>query len=336
MTRTPSDWLHRYVILVLRLNRAIDNDSPFKEIEQYLPPEWYDTVMHEPVSTTEQLEKEVKRLSDALTDAGFSSDRRMYLSQQMTAIRTVVRRLLGETIPLQEEVKLCYDLETEIRTVVDRPARAMARYLGHHRARIYFNPKVPFPLADLFYVMCHEGCPGHLAEFVLKDDLLIEQRGYIDERVLPPASPRYVISEGVALLAPRMVFAPGEEMDWLAEHVFAAAGMKPPAGDLTLIHEARDILYGVSCNASMLLDEGEGQKNVLEYLVQFGIMDCAAAQNQLDSLRTIEGRASIFEYPYGKELLGSRLLGPEKKQLLLRALTEQVTPSQLASNGSPP
>lgn len=273
---------------------------------------------------------------------------------QVTAIQTVIRRLREWTqasvlppnsakllrslmeLSLREVLRrsrdflpLPEDLETEIRTLTDRPARAMARYLGHHRARIYFNPAIPFPLADLFYVMCHEGYPGHLAEFVLKDDVLTRRLGYLDETVLPPASPRFVISEGIALLAPRMIFAPGEEMDWLSEHVFPVAGTKPPAGDLTLIHQARDMLYSVSCNASMLLDEGKSDKEVLSYLIQFGPMDHTAARNQLASLKTIEGRAGIFEYPYGKLFLGDRLLGPGGKEFLYTALTDQITPSQL-------
>lgn len=113
-------------------------------------------------------------------------------------------------IRTQELVPLPADASTEIQTLVDRPARAMARYLGNHRPRIYPNPAVPFPLSDLFYVLCHEGYPGHLAEFVLKDEFLVQQRGYLEERVLLPCSPRYVISEGLALLAYEMIFARGD------------------------------------------------------------------------------------------------------------------------------
>jgi hypothetical protein len=307
MTQTTDDWLQQYITIVLRLNKAIEQKSPFDKVEQYLPPLWYDKVAQEPVATPAELETEAQQLADALKDESCGAERKTYLSKQTTAIQTVIRRLRGETMPLREEVRLCYDLEvewtsesvfkhahdlyeqalpgpgdvgtrlrewtqasvlppnnaevlislmelslreavrrsraflplpddlkTEIRTLTDRPARAMARYLGHHRARIYFNPEVPFPLADLFYVMCHEGYPGHLAEFVLKDDMLIDRLGYLDETVLPPASPRFVISEGIALHAPRMIFAPGEEMEWLSEHGFPQVGMKPPSGNLPL------------------------------------------------------------------------------------------------------
>ena len=50
----------------------------------------------------------------------------------------------------QELIPLPADASTEIQTLVDRPARAMASYLGNHRSRIYLNPAVPFPLSDLF------------------------------------------------------------------------------------------------------------------------------------------------------------------------------------------
>lgn len=59
-TRTFGDWLHQYVAFVLRLNRAIDNVSPFGEVEQYLPPQWNEKVMHEAVRSPLQLEKEAE------------------------------------------------------------------------------------------------------------------------------------------------------------------------------------------------------------------------------------------------------------------------------------
>jgi hypothetical protein len=119
----------------------------------------------------------------------------------------------------------------------------LSLYLGNHRSRIYLNPAVPFPLTYLFYVLCHEGYPGHLAEAVLKDEALIQQRGYVEQRVnfLLPAAPLYVISEGLALHAHEILFGPGEAEQWLAESIYPAAGMTPDGSDLTKIQRATDL-----------------------------------------------------------------------------------------------
>lgn len=229
----------------------------------------------------------------------------------------------------QALIPLSADTHTEIQTLVDRPTRAMARYLGNHRSRIYLNPAVPFPLSDLFYVLCHEGYPGHLAEFVLKDEFLIQRRGYLEERVLLPCSPRYVVSEGLALLAHEMIFAPGEAEAWLAEHIYPQAGIHSDSSDLTKIHRARDLLFGVSCNAAWLLGEGRPQAEVLNYLVRYALLGEEAARRELASLQRPFKEAYIFTYFYGRRLLGPLLQGPQRKARLHQLLTEQIAASDL-------
>ncbi len=229
----------------------------------------------------------------------------------------------------QALVPLPTDTSTEIQAIVDRPIRAMARYLGNHRSRIYLNPAVPFPLTDLFYVLCHEGYPGHLAEFVLKDEFLIQRRGYLEERVLLPCSPSYVISEGLALMAHEMLFAPGEVEAWLAEHIYPEAGIRPDYSDLTKIQRAKDLLFGVSCNAAWLLGEGRPEAEVLDYLMRYALLGEESARRELAVLQRPFYEANIFSYFHGRRLLEPLLQGPQRKAWLLRLLTEQIAPSDL-------
>jgi hypothetical protein len=239
------------------------------------------------------------------------------------------RALTEALLRTQALVPLPADTSTEIQVLVDRPARAMARYLGNHRSGVYLNPAVPFPLSDLFYVLCHEGYPGHLAEFVLKDEFLIQRRGYLEERVLLPCSPRYVISEGLALLAHEMIFAPGEAEAWLAEHIYPEAGIRPDHSDLTKIHRAKDLLFGVSCNAAWLLGEGRPEAEVLDYLMRYALLSEEAARRELASLQQPFEEANIFTYFHGRRLLEPLLQGPQRTARLRQLLTEQTTPSDL-------
>lgn len=395
-------WLHDYIVLALRLNKATQQSTPYAPVEEYQPPEWHEQVLHEPVQPADLLVRNAQELQETLPLRQFASRRRAYLAKQLRALETVSRRLQGEHFSLQEEVRRCYDLDvdwlpestfeqayalyeealpgrdsiaerlhqwqasftlppektsllpsffqralteaklrtqtlvplpadaqTEIQTIVDRPARAMARYLGNHRSRVYLNPAVPFPLTDLFYVLCHEGYPGHLAEFVLKDEVLIQQRGYVEEQVLLPCSPRDVISEGLALLAHEMVFAPGEAEAWLAEHIYPEAGMRSDHSDLTKIHRAKDLLFGVSCNAAWLLSEGRPDDEVLAYLVRYALVSEEAARRELASLQRPFSRGNIFTYFHGRRLLSPMLQGPQRKARLYQLLTEQTAPSDL-------
>jgi hypothetical protein len=395
-------WLHDYTILALRLQKAVDARTSYEPVEEYLPPEWYEQVQHEPVQPGDRLVHDVQALMNTLPQQYFEPQRAAYLAKLLRALETVSRRLQGERLSLREEVLRCYDLhvdwlpesifeqahalydealpgsgslagrfqqwkaaftllpekvhllpiflqrgldeirrrtrelvslpadeQVEIQPVVDRPVRAIACYLGNHHSRIYLNPVVPFPLTDLFYVLCHEGYPGHLAEAVLKDEFLIQRRGYLEERVLLPCSPRYVISEGLALLAHEMLFAPGEAEQWLAEHIYPEAGMHPDASDLTKIQRATDLLFGVSCNAAWLLSEGHADAEVKDYLMRYALLDEEAAQRQLASLQRPFHEAYIFTYFYGRRLLEASLQGPQRRERLHQLLTQQILPSDL-------
>lgn len=395
-------WLHDYTVLALRLQKAVDALTSYEPVEEYLPPEWYEQVQHEPVQPAEMLVRDTQALMDALPEQHFEPWRTTYLAKLLCALETAGRRLQGERFSLQEEVLRCYDLhvdwlpesifeqahamynealpgggslaerfrrwkaaftlppekahllpsflqrgldevrrrtgelvslpadeQIEIQPVVDRPIRAIACYLGNHRSRILLNPAVPFPLTDLFYVLCHEGYPGHLAEAMLKDDALVQQRGYLEQRVSLLSTPPFVISEGLALLAHEMLFAPGEAEQWLAEHIYPEAGMSSDGSDLTKIQHATDLLFGVSCNAVWLLNEGRPDTEVRDYLMLYALMDDEAAHRQLASLQRPLRETYIFTYFYGRRLLEPILQGPQRRERLHQLLTQQITPSDL-------
>ncbi|WP_244422668.1 hypothetical protein [Ktedonobacter racemifer] len=236
---------------------------------------------------------------------------------------TEARRRTQVLVPLPAEEHI------EIQTITDQPVRAVASYLGNYRSRILLNPNVPFPLTDLFYVLCHEGYPGHLAEAVLKDEALIQQRGYLEQRVNLLYTPQFVISEGLALLAHEMLFAPGEEEQWLAEQIYPEAGISPVHFDLRKIQQATDLLWGVWCNAAWLLSEGRPDAEVRSYLMRYALMDEEAVSRALASLHRPFHLTYTFTYFYGRRLLEPILQGSQRPRRLHQLLKEQLTPSDL-------
>jgi hypothetical protein len=220
------------------------------------------------------------------------------------------------------------DEDVDIAHVVDRPAWAVAAYQGGHRSRILVNPRVPFPLPDLFYVLCHEGYPGHLTEILLKEEALVDRRGCLEQHARFLLTPAFVVSEGLALLAHEMIFAPGEEERWLAEHVYPEAGMTPE-GDLRSIHRARDILRGASCNAALLLREGRPAPEVVSYLVRHALVDEERARQELAWLSRPLAEVHPFAYVHGRRLVEGRLAGPGRPAELRWLMTTQVLPSEL-------
>lgn len=131
-----------------------------------------------------------------------------------------VRRRTHEMVPLPAEE------EVSVQTVTGRPWLAFSGYLGGYRSQIELNLDVPLDLSRLLEIMSHEGYPGHHVEAVLKDQELYQTREYVEQTLDLLIAPQAVISEGLAVLAPSMIFAPDEEQAWLAERIYPAAGIE--------------------------------------------------------------------------------------------------------------
>ncbi len=77
---------------------------------------------------------------------------------------------------LRAYIELPANEKIEVETFTNKPFRALAHYKGNYRSSILVSTSVPFNVADLLYVVCHEGYPGHLAEYVLKEENLVQKK----------------------------------------------------------------------------------------------------------------------------------------------------------------
>lgn len=203
-------------------------------------------------------------------------------------------------------------------------------YVGvgaHHGgldSTILLNGDRPFNLADLLYVVAHEGHPGHIAEQVLKE-IHLSDRGHLEQDVRFAPAPPYVLSEGLALHAQALVFPGDEAQAWLTDNVLAPRGIRPDGSDFAAVHRARNALFGVRHNAVLLLDEGRADAEVTGYLGRWGLVEEPSTAG-LDN-------PYVSAYYLGWRLLDGRLGSPD---LARRLLTEQVLPADLGGDGSHP
>ena len=219
--------------------------------------------------------------------------------------------------------------EVSFGALTGQPFLALAEYRGDLRSRVLVNTDRPFNLAELLYVACHEGYPGHLAEIVLKERHLADAKGYAEELVSFLPTPRFVVSEGLALWAREVAFPGGEEQSWLEEHAYREVGIEPNGGDIGKIHAAKDLLRGAQCNAVFMLDEGRSEEEVARYLVRWALLDEGRARRTIPSLRRPFAEAYVVCYHYGRELLEPGMRGPGRGDFVRRLLTEQLCPSDL-------
>lgn len=218
----------------------------------------------------------------------------------------------------------------EMRTVNDQVYIGDNQYLGNYRSRVDVNTDLPTDLNGLLIFVCHEGYPGHHTEFVMKEQLLYRERGYLEQAIFPIIGPQAVISEGIARSACAMIFTADEAEQWLAEHIYPEASIETDTIDSAKLRAAQELLdYPVMGNAAFLLHEGRSDDEVTQYLMKYMLETEEQARKFLDFLKVPFQEAYIFTYFCGKQLMNPWLQGPDRANAFRRFLTEQVYPSEL-------
>ncbi|WP_188192988.1 hypothetical protein [Nonomuraea sp. SYSU D8015] len=195
-------------------------------------------------------------------------------------------------------------------------------YEGGLRSTIHINKAIPFNLADLLYLVSHEGHPGHIAESMLKE-------GLPEQRVRFMLSPSFVLSEGLGLLAEEIIFPDDEAQTWLNQHIFPEVGIRPDGSDFAAIHHAKNVLWGVWGNATFLAVEGRADTEVAEYLSRWSLYSDDEVAAAMGLLKPSPASPYIFGYFHGWELL--RPWAATRPDRVRRLLTEQLIPSDIAA-----
>ena len=285
-----------------------------------------------------QFEQGLALLDEALPGDGSLPDRlqgwrnRYQLAQEKSGLLlNFMQRAIAEALRrTQTFVNLPADEGIEVQIVSDKVYLGENWYLGNYRSRVELNTDLPTDLNGLLDFMCHEGYPGHHTEFVLKEQRLYRERGYLEQSIFPIISPQSVISEGIATSASEMLFTPEEAEQWLAEHIYPEAGIEPDTVDIAKLRKALELLeYPVGGNAAFLLHEGRSDEEVMQYLIKYSMLPDEEALKYLEFLKVPFQQAYIFTYFYGRQLMKPWLQRPDRLTLFRQFLTEQVFPSEL-------
>jgi hypothetical protein len=255
-------------------------------------------------------------------------------------------RLAPAAIDRLPDLVLRADAEARVRTraIVDLPDdevvdcqlvsgaafHAAGAHHGGTRSTIYVNRDVPFNVADLLYVVTHEGHPGHIAESLLRERHLVGDRDIHETQARFLLSPQFVISEGMGLEAEALVFPGDEAQAWLADHIYPDLGLPPDGSDLAAVHEAKNVLLGAWGNAVLLLAEGRPHDEVRDYLARWALLgddEIALLGPDLGPFTAPYVEPYVFCYHHGWRIVRALLAGDRLAQAR-RLLTEQVLPSE--------
>jgi hypothetical protein len=209
----------------------------------------------------------------------------------------------------------------DLEVVTDRPWLAFCEYKGGLRSHISINAALPISAFDLLHVTCHETYPGHHAERVCKDDLLVRGRGQLEETIVMVPTPQSLVSEGIAEF--------GSELAMRSEGAARLTGVLSRSGlDLDLPHalavwRAMEPCRWAEVNMALMLhEEGASDDEAKAYLQRWGLMTPEFAAHIIRFVRAPTSRTYVITYSAGRNLCRSYTNGHAER--FRRLLTEQV------------
>jgi hypothetical protein len=271
-------------------------------------------------------------LEEALPGPGDVGDRfRLWLERTaiereslLPAMRAVIAELRARTETL---VGLPDGESFELELVSGERWFGLNRSLGGLRSRISINTDHPFPGGDLAYFVAHEGYPGHHADGVWKEQVLVRERGRV-EAAMTMYGPQAVLSEGVAELAADLVLEDGGQ-ELTARHL-RRLGVDYDAEVGARVFEARRLLRSVESNLALLLHErGASVAEARDYARRWSLQPDDRVDGMVASVHGHPFPGYMHCYPEGHRLCAAFVRGDPAR--FKRLLVEQLVPADLSS-----
>ena len=113
-------------------------------------------------------------------------------------------------------------------------------------------------------MVAHEGYPGHHTEGAWKEQVLVRERGQLEQTMTVLYAPSAVVAEGIAELARELIFD-SDEQEVIAR-MLRAARSRARRRRRSSGRRARDLLDTVGANLGLMrLERGKSRDEVREY-----------------------------------------------------------------------
>jgi hypothetical protein len=234
--------------------------------------------------------------------------------------------VLNDLLPiLRERTLALLDLpdgeELTIEPVTDEPWWAFNYYLGGLRSRVVMNVDVPTTGLDLIHLAAHEVYPGHHTEHAVKEQLLIRDRGAIEEGIQLVPTPQAVLSEGIAETGADIVL--DDESRARAYAVLREHGIEIEPELSERISKALEPLRTVGVDAALMIhQDGASHEEAQAYIERWNLVPPEQALHSVQFATDPTWRAYVITYSAGRDLC--RAFVGDDPQRFRRLLTEHV------------
>ncbi len=270
-----------------------------------------------------------ERLDELLPGDGTLAERReafrrsqsVPAARLLPAFREIVAELRARTEAL---VELPDGEGLELEEVSDEPWWAFNYYLGGLRSRVVVNTDLPTTADDLIELASHEVYPGHHTEHALKEQLLVRERGLVEEAIQLVPTPQAVLSEGIAETARELV-EPQDAAALVAILRRHGLTVDPRAA---AVREAAQPLRRIGLDLALMLhEEGASHDDAESYARRWSLTTPELARQSVRFVTDPTWRAYVITYSAGGDLV--RAFVDADPVRFRRLLTEHVRVREL-------
>jgi hypothetical protein len=234
--------------------------------------------------------------------------------------RELTRDLVG--LPAGEGVTVA--------AVRDVPWMGSCDYLGNLQSRISVNVDLPFSVGELLDLAIHETYPGHHTERCWKEQLLVRERGLLEETIVMLPTPQSVVAEGIATVAPGLVFEGGGAATLSA--ALRRTGVEIDVERAIAVERAVEPFRWVDLNVALMLHaDGASEAEAGAYSERWGLTSPEITAHLIRFVQEPTSRSYPVTYAAGQALCGAYVGGDPLR--FRHLLTEQVRIREMLGHG---
>ncbi len=236
-------------------------------------------------------------------------------------VQEQTNNLFQELLPSQEKVI--------ISEVTNKSWPMYCWYQGNYISKIEINIEKVHYWTHLLHTVCHEAYPGHHTERTLKERYLFRNKGYFETSILIIYTPEIVISEGMGILAERVLFNPTESIQILLEKVLNNKKIEDSLEDLIGQSEIREGFRRFESNlAYYKYVYNWNEEELTKYARNFRVIPDVGIKAMLEFITDKIWAPYILVYQ-GERLITEKFGNKPSPKEFQKLLTEQILPSDL-------
>jgi hypothetical protein len=204
------------------------------------------------------------------------------------------------------------------------------QYKGSFHSLFIINPFQPWDWTSFLPFAAHEGYPGHHTELSVKNELFFNQFNWSEHCILIFNTPVGIITEGIAEIAPYMLFSDEEkiliELEEFCNNRDEEDSVEILIKQFKLKHKIKKFYHHLTNLGNI---EGWSEDDLFDYSMEFGFIPKENLESIISFVLNPKYRIYSYTYTSGRELITKKFGFPPKLDDFRNLLSNPVLPSDL-------